>query len=85
MTRPSSIWLFLYLWTFGRYNFCDHGKLGWSHGDYGEIFTKYINKTCDGHAITMLAACYLPGRIIVLLQPLTDCVIRSLGRLPSAH
>ena len=61
MTCLHSIWLFLYLWAFGRYNFCDDGAMGWFPSQYGDMFTKYINKACDGHAITMLAACYLPG------------------------
>ena len=32
------------------------------------MFTKYINKTCDGHALTLLAACYLPGVLAAHLQ-----------------
>ena len=63
-----SIWLFLYLWTFGRYNFCHDNKMGWFPSDLGEMFTKYINKTCDGHALTLLAACYLPGVLAAYLQ-----------------
>ena len=37
-----SIWIFLYFFTFGRYNFCDDNKLGWVDGEITQIFAKYI-------------------------------------------
>ena len=42
--------------------------MGWFPSQYGDMFTKYINKACDGHAITMLAACYLPGHNFLSLS-----------------
>ena len=42
--------------------------MGWFPSDLQEMFTKYINKTCDGHALTLLAACYLPGVLAAYLQ-----------------
>ena len=44
--------------------------MGWFPSQYGDMFTKYINKACDGHAITMLAACYLPGHNFLSLSNL---------------
>eukprot|EP00092_Neocalanus_flemingeri_P032261 GFUD01035072.1.p1 GENE.GFUD01035072.1~~GFUD01035072.1.p1 ORF type:complete len:235 (-),score=18.47 GFUD01035072.1:73-747(-) len=32
------------------------------------MFTKYINKTCDLHALVLLAACYLPGIFAAYIQ-----------------
>jgi hypothetical protein len=29
---------------------------------------KYVNKTCDAHALSLLAACYLPGVLAAWLQ-----------------
>jgi len=63
-----SIWMFLYLLTFGRYHFCDDNKLGWVDGEITQIFVKYINKTCDAHALTLLAICYLPGNFAAYIQ-----------------
>ena len=63
-----SIWMFLYLLTFGRYHFCDDNKYGWFDGEITQIFVKYINKTCDAHALTLLAICYLPGNIHSLVN-----------------
>ena len=56
-----SIWILLYLLTFGRYHWCDDNKLGWYPEGLSNMATKYINKTCDNHALVLLALCYLPG------------------------
>ena len=59
----TCLWFFLFLMTFGRYHFCAHNKLGWYPEEMYKMPTKYINKTCDNHALIMLAICYLPGNI----------------------
>ena len=56
------IWVLLYLYTFARYHTCDHGKLGWYPEGLQDMALKYINKTCDNHALILLALCYLPGK-----------------------
>eukprot|EP00092_Neocalanus_flemingeri_P004298 GFUD01004620.1.p1 GENE.GFUD01004620.1~~GFUD01004620.1.p1 ORF type:complete len:507 (-),score=74.77 GFUD01004620.1:229-1749(-) len=64
------IWIFLYFVTFGRYHFCDKNEYGWFPKDIknGKMFTKYINKTCDTHALVLLGACYLPGIFAAYIQ-----------------
>merc|ERR1719347_432734 len=55
------LWFFLFFLTFGRYHFCAKNKLGWYPEEMFKMPTKYINKTCDNHALIMFAICYLPG------------------------
>jgi len=63
------LWIFLYIITFTRSHFCHKGEWGWySKGLGGNIPLKYVNKTCDSHALNLLAACYLPGVIAAYLQ-----------------
>ena len=59
----TCLWFFLFLMTFRRYHFCAKNKLGWYPEEMFKMPTKYINKTCDNHALIMLAICYLPGII----------------------
>jgi len=34
----------------------------------GVFSVEYVNKTCDSHALTLLAACYLPGVLAAYIQ-----------------
>merc|ERR1711892_779096 len=63
-----SLWIFFYFLTFGRYHFVDDNELGWHSKGLKNMFVKYINKTCDCHALVLLAACYLPGTFAAYLQ-----------------
>jgi len=63
-----SLWIFFYFLTFGRYHFVDHNQLGWHGEGLKNMFVKYINKTCDCHALVLLAACYLPGVLAAYIQ-----------------
>ena len=56
------IWVLLYLYRFASYHTCDHGKLGWYPEGLHDMALKYINKTCDNHALILLALCYFPGK-----------------------
>ena len=58
------IWVLLYLYTFARYHTCHHGRLGWYPEGLQDMALKYINKTCDNHALILLALCYLPGKAV---------------------
>ena len=52
-----------------RYNLCDGKRMGWFMEDsVSDMLTKYINKTCDNHALIMLALCYLPGVLAAYTQ-----------------
>jgi len=62
------IWVFLYFFTFSRYHFCNKNELGWFSHKLKDIFVKYINKTCDCHALILLASCYLPGIFAAYIQ-----------------
>jgi len=62
------LWFFMYLITFSRYHLCEHGSLSWNGKGLSKMALKYVNKTCDSHALTLLAACYLPGIIAAYLQ-----------------
>ena len=70
------LWLLLFTLQFGRWgvlvwpvctvrprtHLCGEEGLGWhGAGLTTMLFTKHINKTSDGHALVLLAACYLPG------------------------
>jgi len=62
------LWFFFYFLTFGRYHLVSDNELGWHSKGLERVFTKYINKTCDCHALVLLAACYLPGIFAAYLQ-----------------
>ena len=62
------LWVFLYFLTFARYHFCFNNTLGWFSRGLDNMFVKYINKTCDNHALILLVACYLPGVLAAYLQ-----------------
>ena len=62
------LWMFLYFITFSRYHFCSNNELGWHSKGLKNMFVKYINKTCDCHALVLLASCYLPGIFAAYLQ-----------------
>ena len=57
-----SIWCLLYMLTFARYNLCHDNMIGWYPDNLAEMFSKYINKTCNIHALALLGLCYLPGQ-----------------------
>ena len=63
------LWLTIYLLVFGRYQLVSKNELGWQ-GSEGlkKMFEKYINKTCDCHALVLLASCYLPGTLAAYIQ-----------------
>merc|ERR1711892_211930 len=63
-----SLWIFFYFLTFSRYHFVSDNELGWQSKGLKNMFVKYINKTCDCHALVLLAACYLPGIFAAYLQ-----------------
>jgi len=62
------IWTFLYALTFSRYHFCSDNQFGWYPKNMRNMIIKYVNKTCDSHALILLAACYLPGVLAAYLQ-----------------
>jgi len=62
------IWILFFLLTFARSHFCEQDELSWTSRNMKEIFSRYINKTCDSHALTLLAACYLPGTVAAYIQ-----------------
>ena len=64
----TSIWMLLYFLTFARSHFCSKNELGWFTKDMQNVFVKYINKTCDCHAMVLLAACYIPGIFAAYIQ-----------------
>ena len=43
-------------------------EFGWDKEGLEDMAIKYVNKTCDAHALAMLAACYLPGVIAAYTQ-----------------
>ena len=60
----SALWLLLYLLYFARGHLCgEDNRLGWHGRGWENVFSKYINKTCDNHALVLLAACYLPSTL----------------------
>jgi len=63
-----TLWIFFYFLTFCRYHFVSNNELGWHSKGLKNMFVKYINKTCDCHALVLLAACYLPGIFAAYLQ-----------------
>ena len=65
---PSSLlWALLYLLTLSRSHLCRDNSLGWYPDRLETLFSQDINKTCDNHALIMLALCYLPGEHLFLL------------------
>ena len=43
-------------------------EFGWDKEGLEDLAIKYVNKTCDAQALTLLAACYLPGVIAAYIQ-----------------
>lgn len=71
------MWIFFYLLQFGRSYLCKDNKLGWFPTDVKDdqsislltnMFHKDIVKACDGQALNLLAACYLPGVLAAYIQ-----------------
>ena len=62
------IWIFYFLLTFSRYHFFLDNNVGWEPEGLQNIFVKYINRTCNSHALTLLSACYLPGVLAAYTQ-----------------
>ena len=62
LTLSTLIWLFIYFLYFARYHLCGPGNTwGWFPSGIENVFSMYINKTCDNHALVLLALCYLPS------------------------
>ena len=60
----SALWLLLYLLYFARWHLCgEDGSLGWHPRGWQYMFSEYINKACDNHALILLASCYLPSEL----------------------
>ena len=68
LTVSSLLWLFLYLVIFLRGQTCVQGRLEWSWEGIIETIDRDFNQAFDAHAITLLAACYLPGVLAAYLQ-----------------
>merc|ERR1711892_195305 len=67
----SLLWVFLYALEFGRYYLCPDKEWGWYpyHPHHlTNLFHYDLMKTFSGHALTMLASCYLPGVLAGYLQ-----------------
>ena len=71
------VWFLLYFFQFWRSYMCSDNIIGWYpektiHGKIYNLLTnmlmKDIIKTCDGHALNILAACYLPGVLAAYVQ-----------------
>ena len=71
------VWFLLYFFQFWRSYMCSDNVIGWYpektiHGKIYNLLTnmlmKDIIKTCDGHALNILAACYLPGVLAAYVQ-----------------
>jgi len=62
------LWFFIYAVTFSRYHFCNDDEFEWNKKGLEDMALKYVNKTCDAHALALLAACYLPGVFAAYLQ-----------------
>ena len=60
----AALWLLLYLLYFARWHLCgEDGSLGWHPRGWQYMFSEYINKACDNHALILLASCYLPSEL----------------------
>ena len=68
ITVSFLLWLFLYLIIILRGQTCVRGNAEWSWEGMIEIIDRDFNQVFDTHAITMLAACYLPGVLASYLQ-----------------
>ena len=64
----SLLWLLLYLIIFFRGQTCVMGRVEWSWEGIIEAIDRDFNQAFDAHAITLLAACYLPGVVAAYLQ-----------------
>jgi len=71
------IWFFLYFIQFWRSYMCSNNMIGWypeetingkTYNLLTNMLMKDIIKTCDGHALNILAACYLPGVLAAYVQ-----------------
>merc|ERR1712198_64627 len=79
MLISTLVWLVIYFLQFGRMYFCKDNKFGWypdyvnkhdgmTYSSLTNMLLKDIIKACDGHALNLLAACYLPGVLAAYLQ-----------------
>ena len=68
LTVSFLLWLFLYMIIFLRGQTCVQGRVELSWEGIIETIDRDFNQAFDTHAITMLAACYLPGVLAAYLQ-----------------
>ncbi|XP_023341911.1 metalloreductase STEAP4 [Eurytemora carolleeae] len=71
------MWIFMYFLQFGRSYLCRDNTIGWhpteeidceTYSLLTDMFFKDIIKACDGQALNLLAACYLPGVLAAYIQ-----------------
>ena len=71
MAVSGSLWLFFFVYIFLRGRTCTaEGVIGWTWEDgyLTDCMAREFDLSFDTHALTLLAACYLPGVLAAYLQ-----------------